>query len=233
MINRTAVKLKAKEFLKYSYIKNVAVAFILMIALYSFYSSGGSTAVSRTDREVLEQLSSRALLIIGGMICVSSLIVLLVRIFVLKPVEVGCRKYFLYTYKGEQPVGTIFSAFHSSYLNIVKTMFFKDLFLLLWSLLFIVPGIIKSYSYRMIPYLLAENPDMSTEEAFETSKSLMNGRKMETFIYDLSFIGWYILIIITCSLVGIFYVNPYKALADAQLYITFRYGTQPDGTINS
>ena len=54
--------------------------------------------------------------------------------------------------------------FKYNYLNVVKTMFFMNLWILLWTLLFIVPGIIKSYSYRLVPYILAENPDIDTNE---------------------------------------------------------------------
>ena len=85
-------------------------------------------------------------------------------------------------------------------------------------LLFIIPGIIKSYSYRLVPYILAENPDIDTNEALMRSEQLMRGNKWETFIYDLSFIGWYILSIFTCGILSIFWVQPYKLACDAELY---------------
>ena len=91
-----------------------------------------------------------------------------------------------------------------------------NLWILLWTLLFIVPGIIKSYSYRLVPYILAENPDIDTNEALMRSEQLMRGNKWETFIYDLSFIGWYILGIF--FLVSVFWVQPYKRSCDAELY---------------
>ena len=72
-------------------------------------------------------------------------------------------------------------------------MFLKGLFQGLWSLLFVIPGIIKSYEYRMIPYILSENPNISRKRAFEISKQMMKGNKWDTFVLDLSFIGWQIL----------------------------------------
>lgn len=229
MIDRIAIKSKAKELLGVSYIKNVAVSFILIISLYAFYSSG-SSAAGESQQAYLNGVSDRALMVAAGILCIGGLIGVGLRVFVFKPLEVGCRRYFLNTYNGEQPISTILDPFTRSYLNTVLTMFVRDLFLFLWTMLFIIPGIIKSYSYRMVPYLLSENPEMSPLEVISTSRQLMNGRKLEVFVYDLSFIGWYLLAAITCNLVGIFYFYPYKALADAQLYSCIRYGIQPDGT---
>lgn len=90
------------------------------------------------------------------------------------------------------------------YVNIVLTMFLRDLFTTLWSLLLVVPGIVKHYEYLMVPYIIAENPAMDYKEAFQISKQMMDGEKMEAFIMDLSFIGWYLLSAVTCGLLAIF-----------------------------
>ena len=92
----------------------------------------------------------------------------------------------------------------------------------LWSLLCVVPGIVKAYSYRMVPYIIAESPDMDQREAFRLSRSMMDGNKWRVFVYDLSFIGWEILNAFTFGFLGLFYVNPYKATADAELYAQIR-----------
>ena len=97
-------------------------------------------------------------------------------------------------------------------------MFFYSLYITLWTLLFIIPGIIKGYEYRMIPYILAENPTISTKEAFALSKQMMDGEKLNAWILDLSFIGWNILSAFTCCILAIFYVAPYQNLTNAQLY---------------
>ena len=101
-------------------------------------------------------------------------------------------------------------------------MFFRDLYTLLWSLLFIIPGIVKAYEYRMIPYILADNPDMDKDEAFTRSREMMTGQKWKTFVLDLSFIGWNILSLLTIGLLGIFYVGPYKRATRAALYDTLK-----------
>ena len=93
-----------------------------------------------------------------------------------------------------------------------------------WSLLFIIPGIVKAYEYRMIPYLLAENPEMSKEEAFAISKQMMSGQKWRTFVLDLSFFGWILLSGFTCGILAIFYVNPYVFSTQSALYERLRYG---------
>ena len=108
------------------------------------------------------------------------------------------------------------------YGNIVKTMFFKNLYIFLWSLLFVIPGFVKSYEYRMIPYLLAEYPDMAPDEAFRISREMMTGNKWETFVLDLSFFGWNILSAITLGLTGIFYSEPYQMLTNSALYLTLK-----------
>ena len=66
-------------------------------------------------------------------------------------------------------------------MNIVEIMFLKSLYTFLWTLLLIVPGIIKSYEYRMVPYILSENPAIDSKRAFELSKRMMDGQKIMHF----------------------------------------------------
>lgn len=112
--------------------------------------------------------------------------------------------------------------FSRSYKNIVKTMFFRNLFTILWSMLFVIPGIIKAYEYRMIPFILTENPDISMEDAFALSKRMMDKEKMNVFVLDLSFIGWSILGALSGGIFHIFYVNPYYQLTNAELYLVLK-----------
>lgn len=104
------------------------------------------------------------------------------------------------------------------YGNIVVTMFLMNLYITLWSLLFLIPGIIKAYEYLMIPYILADNPGMDRKEAFAISKRMMDGEKWNAFNLQLSFIGWILLSVFTCGLLGIFYVSPYMEVTMAELY---------------
>ena len=82
--------------------------------------------------------------------------------------------------------------------------------------------VIKTYEYRMIPYILAENPRIKRKEAFELSKQMMKGNKWKTFILDMSFFGWNFLSVLTLGILSIFYVNPYNAATIAELYATLK-----------
>ena len=89
-------------------------------------------------------------------------------------------------------------------------------------LLLIIPGLVMHYQYRMVPYILSERPELSPSEVLAESKKMMNGNKWDAFIYDLSFIGWYILGACTFGILNLFYVNPYVYASDAELYLTLR-----------
>jgi uncharacterized membrane protein len=107
------------------------------------------------------------------------------------------------------------------YLNIVKIMFWKEVKIFLWSLLFIIPGIIKAYEYSMVPYILAENPGISSERAFELSKEMTDGEKFDIFWLGLSFIGWILLGTLACG-IGVLFVEPYIHATFAELYQVMR-----------
>lgn len=205
----------------------------VLVALVYFLLNGGAVTISRrfnttttTTNSSFSYNASYSLAddptikwIIGlalGVVLIAVAIGFTFAIFVINPINVGVQTFFLRNSSGEAEGFHLGDGFKYNYLNVVKTMFFMNLWILLWMLLFIVPGIIKSYSYRLVPYILAENPDIDTNEALRRSEQLMRGNKWETFIYDLSFIGWYILGIF--FLVSVFWVQPYKLSCDAELY---------------
>lgn len=143
-------------------------------------------------------------------------------VFIVYPLEVGKSRYFMEHRAFETSFTKCFWAFKNGrYLNIVKIMFLRYLKICLWSLLFIIPGIIKSYQYRMIPYILAENPNISCDRAFELTKKMTKGEKWHMFILDLSFIGWLLLGILCCC-VGDTFVVPYIEATEAELYQVMR-----------
>jgi hypothetical protein len=144
--------------------------------------------------------------------------------FIVNTLELGCDRFFFKNLDEPANFSNIVHAFDHNYMNTVKTMFCKDIFTVLWSMLFIIPGIIKSYEYRMIPYILADNPDMDRKAVFALSKELMTGNKWKAFVLDLSFIGWELLSILTCGILSVFYVNPYIFSTNAALYEKLRYG---------
>lgn len=142
--------------------------------------------------------------------------------FVASPIIVGKNRYFMEHRAFNSKFERLFWSFKSGrYLNIVKTMFIRDLKIFLWSLLFVIPGIVKSYEYRMVPYILAENPQISTERAFELSRQMTDGEKWKIFVLDLSFIGWRILGMLCCC-VGEVFLEPYCEATYAELYQVMR-----------
>ena len=107
------------------------------------------------------------------------------------------------------------------WVNVAVIMFLRNIYTALWYLT-IIGGMIKTYEYRMIPYILAENPEINRKEAFEISKQMMKGNKWKTFILDMSFFGWNFLSVLTFGLLSILYINPYNAATIAELYVTLK-----------
>lgn len=149
-------------------------------------------------------------------------VVIVLDAFLFNPLEVGCDRFFTRNLSDAATVKEVAFAYDHNYKNIVNTMFFRDLYTFLWTLLLIIPGIVKSYEYQMIPFLLAENPQMTRDQAFATSKSMMQGQKWRAFVLDLSFLGWKILSVFTFGILDIFYVAPYMNNTHAALYETLR-----------
>lgn len=93
----------------------------------------------------------------------------------------------------------------------------QTLYLTLWSLLLVIPGIIKAYSYRLAYFVMLDNPEMSANECITESRRLMDGYKMQAFLLDLSFIGWLLLGSLACG-IGVLFVEPYMQAAHAAFY---------------
>ncbi|MBS5078991.1 MAG: DUF975 family protein [Clostridiales bacterium] len=150
------------------------------------------------------------------------------------PILVGAKRFFMCSRERRTGVGELLYAFKSRYIvNVVLTMFLREVKIFLWTLLLIVPGIIKSLQYMMVPYILAENPDMERKRAFELSAEMMSGQLWEVFILKLSFIPWMILGAISCGIANVLYVNPYMAATEAELYGVLRIYAIENGISNT
>lgn len=166
---------------------------------------------------------------LGVTLCVTAIIAFAFTILVADPLIVGGKKYFL---KARQEtntkigvMGEVFQKEH--WLNIAIIMFLRNVYNALWYLT-IIGGIIKTYEYRMIPYILAENPNIERKKAFQMSKQMMKKNKWKTFILDISFFGWNVLSVLTLGVLSILYVNPYNAATIAELYITLKSETKDE-----
>lgn len=232
MWSRVDLKSRAKMNLNRCYWKAVLTALILSIA-----AGGGSFRVNvnvgasgkhgslgdEWNHFYYRYISVAGFLAVLFLFFILMLLAVVVKVLLFNPLEIGCKRFFIFSRVQETELNEIGAAFSHSYWNVVKVQFLRYLYTFLWSLLFVIPGIIKSYEYRMVPYLLSENPDLDAREAFRISSELMEGQKLDTFILDLSFFGWGLLAACTCGIVGIFYVQPYMAFTDAELYITLQY----------
>lgn len=227
MWSRKELKARAKEVLNLNYWKAVLVALICSFISGSGGGGGGSSSSSASSSSSgsFTNMSSEELAIILTTIyailiffLIILAISLVLSILVFNPLYVGCQRFFIRCGEGTAEINDIIYVFSHSYFNVVKIMFFRSLHTFLWSLLFFIPSIIKSYEYRMIPYLLAEDPSLSKEDAFRLTKEMMTGDKWNAFVLDWSFFGWIILSVITCCILFVFYVSPYQYLTNAELY---------------
>ena len=240
MWTRKELKARAKEALKRNYWRLVLVSLLLILitgglAFGSGFGGGGSTetdtvyAPDPAEGSISDAFADEdpvvTIVTIGVAVGIFLMVFLIVfalgmaiTAVLLNPTEIGIRRFMLKSVDGTAEVKEVAYGFDHSYKNIVKTMFFRDLYTSLWSLLFIIPGIYKSYQYRLVPYMLAETPDMDYREALRRSTELMDGQKWNTFVLDLSFILWSMLVLITCGIAGVLYVVPYRNLTNAALY---------------
>lgn len=118
-------------------------------------------------------------------------------------------------------IENLFIGFTNYFSNTCIAGILVSVFTFLWSLLFIVPGIVKSLSYSMTFYILNDNPEMSPQDAIKESERIMNGHKMDLFILQLSFIGWALLAPFTFGLITL-YLTPYMHATTANFYDAIR-----------
>lgn len=114
-------------------------------------------------------------------------------------------------------VENLFSIYRTNFEKAFLVPFLVQLFISLWCLLLIVPGIIMAYAYSMAIYVSNDHPELSSMEAIRRSKELMRGHKWDLFVLDLSFIGWILLAMLTGG-IGIFFLLPYIEAAHAEFY---------------
>ena len=144
---------------------------------------------------------------------------LIVSILVGLPLSVGVYEAFRRLVLGEkvQLIEYSFNLSFNNWKHNVLVMLLMTIYTMLWSLLLIVPGIIKSLSYALTPYIVAEQPELSANESIELSMKMMDGHKLDLFILYLSFIGWYLLSILTLC-IGMLWVMPYMYTTMAAFY---------------
>ncbi len=132
-------------------------------------------------------------------------------------VQLGYAKFLLKQHdRKEYEFNDLFSEFDRFGTGFAQA-FLRTLYTTLWSLLFLIPGIIASYKYAMTPFILAEHPELTASEAITMSKEMMDGHKGDLFVLDLSFIGWSLLAALSLN-IGNLWLNPYRNAAYAAFY---------------
>ena len=158
---------------------------------------------------------------------------MILSVLVFSVLSVGGYRYFQKTRKNlHTDIGEVAGNFKDgNYKNVVIITFLKNLKVFLWTLLLFVPGIIKNYEYYLVENILAVRPDIDKNEAFRLSKLLMNGYKMEAFVLNLSFIGWYLLSLFTLGILTFVYVNPSMVATNVEFYAYVRAQALQKGLI--
>lgn len=136
-----------------------------------------------------------------------------------------CAAYLAIVRTGKVKMSELFCAWKEGFSPALVSGILVPLYLFFWSLLFCIPGIIKSYSYAMTPYIIKDHPEMTASEAITESRRIMNGHKWRLFCLHLSFIGWHILGILTVGILYI-YIVPYMAAAGASFYDAIKDGKE-------
>lgn len=245
MWTRRDLKAEAKEFLKRNYWKAFAVCLIVSLLTggsgrstreanymspdfgkYNYEINFGPGNEFGTMIEGIGLDNPFQVAVGASVFALFMLLSITLAIIIGNALQVGEKRFFIRSFTEEASVGTLFTTLRKGeWIPITIKMFLMDLFILLWGLLLIIPGVVKYYQFRMIPYILAEDPELSFTEAKELSTMMTNGQKGEIFILDLSFIGWYLLGSLFFGIGGIF-VKPYHEATVAKLYQQYRNGLE-------
>lgn len=203
--------------------------------LWDVMQEVGGTGLSNDE---MIAVAAAVLVTLMGVALVFSVISVIIRLLVLNVVEVGACRFYIQnqrTPKSSDWKEILWGFKSGSYGNLVKIMFLRDLKIFLWSILLIFPGVIKRYEYRMIPYLLADTPKLSSADAFAGSRKLMSGNKWAAFVLELSFFGWLILACFVGALLGnvpligsilacipVYCLRPYYDTTRTELYMVLK-----------
>ena len=222
MLKSKELRAKAWESLKGKY----WLAFVVVLVTGIITSFGNSfisfaqqllDVLSLVDPAELDNEMLIGALVVNGIAAGSTIIGAILSIFVSSAITVGVCNYFIKNTYSKPTFADAFSGFKVKYGRNIGTLLLVAIKSVLWTCLFIIPGIIKMFEYSMIPYILADNPEITGKEAFKLSKQMMKGNKWRLFKLEFSFIGWLLLCVLTLG-VGTFFLLPYTEAATAEFY---------------
>ena len=173
-------------------------------------------------KDARERLSDhRWNIVLGSLLCgaAAGSSVAGVGIVLTGPLQYGVNSYSVKAVRDEETnTGDLFAGFSNSFGKCLGVYVLTLVYTFLWTLLFFIPGIIKSFSYSMAMYILKDNPELSSDEAITASRKMMKGHKWELFVLQLSFIGWHLLGMLTFGILHIFFIGPWLSLTVAEFY---------------
>lgn len=178
-------------------------------------------AVSRTTLSgnwMMAALAALVYLLIAGGVSSIPVAGSVLAIIITYPLAYGFAILFLDLFREGKPIdiGKLFDGF-KDFGRVWGTLILVAIYTILWTCLLIIPGIVKSYSYALTPFILKDEPELKYNAAIEKSMRMMDGYKMKLFLLDLSFIGWMILSILTLG-IGLLFLQPYMNTARAAFY---------------
>lgn len=214
-MNYNDIRRVARENLEGNWKKSVGIGF--MAALLGAIVAGSAFGASiDLDVEVMEKLPGFVLAILSAWASIAS-VISLAQFVIGGTVQLGyCQILLKQFHRQDFQFDELFSQFHRFKQGFLQS-FLRNLYIVLWSLLFVIPGIVKSFSYAMTPFIMADHPEMSAKEAIDASKEMMDGHKGELFMLGLTFFGWNLLAALSLG-IGYLWLNPYMNAAHAVFY---------------
>lgn len=230
------LKTNARVVLKQNYWQAFLVSLILaLVNGFNFSSrsdSHGSHASSQPWSDWYSSLPAHFIALFAAAAIFIFLLALAYRVLLANPLQVGASKYFVEEQKFSFDLNHLGFSFHKTrYMDIVKAMLWRLFLNLLWFLLLIIPGIVALYAYRMVPYILADNPGIGYKRAVQLSAQMTRGHKFHIFGMDLSFLGWVLLGLIALG-VGVLFVLPYINATNAELYAVLKQNAINSGMVS-
>lgn len=140
--------------------------------------------------------------------------------------EIGLIRYMTNFIKDKEPTFELLFSKFKDWKQVAITYLHQFAIIFLWTLLFIVPGIIKGYAYALVAYILADDSNISSKEALRLSEEMMKGHKGELFVFGLSFIGWHLLAIFTLGILEI-WIMPYQQTATTKFLLNIKENYKP------
>ena len=222
MLTSKELRVKAWNSLKGKYWR----AFLVILVLGLLASIGTSLEtgsqnltdmLNLVDPSEMDETMELGAAVVGTIATAMAVVGMAISLFVGNAADVGLAHYFILNTDSKPSFADAFYGFKVKYLRNIGTLLLVGIKIVLWSCLLLIPGIIKSVEYSIIPYILADDAEITSKEAFRKAKEMMMGNKWRLFKLNLSFFGWFVLCVVTCGL-GTPFLLPYVSAANAEFY---------------